>query len=333
MSLRLCSYNIEWFNHLFNKDNTMKESEDEQDRLKALGRVLRHIDADIIGITEAPNTTVDRTQSTITKLETFAAFAELETSKALTGIISPGTQEIALLYNPDKVTAVHAPGGQKDLKRNPSFDGEFIFDTDEDRIKELYKHYRPPLEAEITVNATGAKFKLMVCHTKSKGIFSSMDMLHWERENRRNRLKLFAEATWIRRRVDEWLDGDSEIVLMGDINDGPGMDYYEMKFGRSAVEIIMGDIFEPERILKNPAGRPKWGYFGWKPSTVRFEDRITETPINALIDHVMTTQSLPLVDGNPHNIWNPYENEIAEPIKWDLKTASDHFPITLDVDL
>ena len=34
MTLRLCSYNVEWFNHLFNKDNSMKNGEKEQKRIK-----------------------------------------------------------------------------------------------------------------------------------------------------------------------------------------------------------------------------------------------------------------------------------------------------------
>ena len=37
MNIRLCSYNIEWFNHLFNKDNPLKTGSKEQKRLKAIG--------------------------------------------------------------------------------------------------------------------------------------------------------------------------------------------------------------------------------------------------------------------------------------------------------
>ncbi len=114
-----------------------------------------------------------------------------------------------------------------------------------------------------------------------------MDIIHWERESIRNRLKLFAECEWIRRRVEEWLEDGSEVVVMGDFNDGPGMDYYELKYGRSAIEIVMGDIFEPDLILRSYMGRPKWTSKGWKPTSARFKDRMTEVYVNVVIDHIL----------------------------------------------
>ena len=56
------------------------------------------IDADIIGIVEAPNTKANGAQSTVTKLETFAAFAGLGASRAMTGLLSSGIQEIAVMF-------------------------------------------------------------------------------------------------------------------------------------------------------------------------------------------------------------------------------------------
>lgn len=332
MSLRICSYNIEWFNHLFNADNTLKTGQDEQKRLNAIKNVLLKIKPDFIGIVEAPNTTADGQQSTIKKLENFAQFAGLPTRKAVTGFISGGTQEIAVLFDPDKLTVNHDPGGDPNVKKNPPFDGEFYFDTDDDRIKEVYKHYRPPLEVRAAVNQTGTEFNVMVAHPKSKGIFDSMDMLHWERSSRRNRLKLYAECEWIRRRVDEWLDDSKHVVVMGDFNDGPGMDFYEFKHGRSAIELVMGDIFEPDRILRNHAGMPKWTSYGWKPASARFKDRMTEDYVNVLIDHILVSPGLPILDGS-YKIWNPFEDNEAETIRKDLLDASDHFPVTVDLNL
>jgi len=333
MALRICSYNIEWFNHLFNTDNSLKIGRKEQERLTAIKNVLIRINSDFVGIVEAPNTTVDLRQSTVKKLENFAQFAGLRIRKAITGFISGGTQEIAALYDPDKLTVSHDPGGDPNLKRNPPFNSDFYFDTDDDRIQEVYKHYRPPLEARVRVKQSGTEFNIIIAHPKSKGIFNSMDMLHWERESTRNRLKLYAECEWIRRRVDEWLDGEKHVVVMGDFNDGPGMDFYEFKYGRSAVEIVMGDIFEPERILHNYAGKPKWTAHGWKPASARFKDRMTEDNVNVLIDHILISSGLSVAGNSPHKIWNPYEDEDAINLKGDLLSASDHFPVTLDLNL
>lgn len=333
MKYRICLYNIEWFNNLFNEDNSLRTGVEEKKRLDAIKNVILHINPDFMGIVEAPNTSANDHEFTTTKLENFAARANLSVKKALTGFISGGSQEIAVLFNPDKFNVTHTPGGKTTSKSNPRFDGEFHFDTNDDRIKEIYKHFRPPLEVTIEVKQGGKKFKVIVVHTKSKGIFNSMDMMHWERENHRSRLKLFAECEWIRRRIDEFIEAGSNVIVMGDINDGPGMDYYEMKYGRSAVETIMGDIFEPEKILRNYAGKPTWTAYGWEPASTRFKDRMTGDNVNVLIDHVLVSSGLKVSGNSPHKIWNPYENKDAEQIKNDLFKASDHFPVSIDLEL
>ncbi len=333
MSLRICSYNIEWFTRLFNSDNSLRNGQKEQERFAAIKDVLSRIDPDFVGIVEAPNSTTDYKQSTVIKLENFAQSVGLRVRKALTGFISGGTQEIAALYDPDKLTVTHDPGGNARRKKNPPFNGQFYFDTDDDRIKEVYKHYRPPLEVRVRVNQTGTEFNVIIAHPKSKGIFSSMDMLHWERESRRTRLKLYAECEWIRRRVDEWLKEEKRVVVMGDFNDGPGMDFYELKHGRSAMELVMGDIFNPDKILRNYAGKPKWTANGWKPASARFKERMTEDYVNVLIDHILVSQGFPVVKNLPHKIWNPYEDEDAKTFRSNLRKASDHFPVTLDLDI
>ena len=174
----------------------------------------------------------------------------------------------------------------------------------------------------------------MLVHAKSKGVFDIVDQIHLERINRRNRLKLYGETTWIRQRIESWFDKGRKIVVMGDINDGPGMDVFEMQHGKSAVEIIMGDIFYPEKILKNYLGRPQFKGQGWTPSSARFYDKVTENPINVLIDHILLSQDIPVVPDSAR-IWNPFEAKSNEPIsgmKDTFKIASDHFPVSIDLD-
>ncbi len=48
------------------------------------------------------------------------------------------------------VSVEHAPGGTAGSKSNPPFDERFEIDTDDDKIKEIYKHYRPPFETKVT---------------------------------------------------------------------------------------------------------------------------------------------------------------------------------------
>ena len=328
MAIRLTSYNIEWFNKLFETDNTLKTDQASTDRFNAIASVLQTLDSDIIGIVEAPNT--GGNQSTVTKLQNFANTFNLKTDKALTGFTSKGQQEIAVLFNSTKLKVAHKPGGSG--TKNPPFNNEFRVDTDQDKIKEVYSHYRPPLEVEVTLKANNKKFRLIVAHIKSKGIFSNMDRLNWERANKRNRLKIIGEASSVRRRVDEFLDAGHNVIVMGDVNDGPGMDYYEFMFGRSGVEIVMGDIFEPGRILRSVMGRPKFGNFGWEPSSARFKDSFTEDMVNVLIDHILISDGVKTSGQTPHKVWNPFQDNDAKNIKQELLDASDHFPITLDMN-
>lgn len=333
MTTRIATYNIEWFDDHFNKDNTMKSSIKSQEKFNAVKDVLQLIGADLVTIVEAPNTTTTTgIQDTVTKLETFANWAGLSTKRAMIGFPSRGRQEIAVLYDPNKMTVTHDSGGRRDSRSNPPFDGEFFYDTDDDRIKETYRHYRPPLEARVELTG-GEVFYVMGVHTKSKGIFSSVDQVHLERQSRRNRLKLYAECAWIRRRVEEWLDDGLKFVVLGDINDGPGMDLYEMRYGRSAVEIVIGDLFQPDRILRSYVGRPNWTRYGWKPASARFKDRITETYVNVLIDHLLASPNLPTSGASPAKVWNPYEDNSLRQHRSTLSASSDHFPLTLDLAL
>lgn len=331
MTLRLCSYNLEWFDDLFDHHNQMRTDSKSEARLAAVADVMRAIDADLTGIVEAPGTTASTGKSTVACLEGFAAYFGLRQSKALIGFPSRGRQEIAVLYDPEKVNAVHDPGGKRSSTKNPPFDKAFECDSDEDGIREIYRHYRPPLEVKVTKLGTGASFQLAVVHAKSKGIFSKNDLIHYQREELRNRRKLFAECSHIRKRIDEWLEDELSVVVMGDINDGPGMDVVEFRFARSAVETIMGEVFEPEMILKSWVGKPKWGRFGFEPSSARFTDRFTEDLVNVLIDHILVSLDIKVVERDPHCVWNPFQLENAKRYKKELLAASDHFPVTLDL--
>jgi endonuclease/exonuclease/phosphatase family metal-dependent hydrolase len=333
MGIRIATYNVEWFDDHFNADNSMKTSAESDQKFKAVKHVLNLIKADLITIIEAPNTTTTTgVQSTVKKLENFAQWAGLATNKAMIGFPSGGRQEIAVLYNPGKMTVTHDPGGNSGSRSNPPFDGEFFFDTDDDRIKEVYQHYRPPLEARIGLS-NGEVFYVMGVHTKSKGIFNSMDQVHLERESRRNRLKLYAECAWIRNRVEDWLGDNKKFAVMGDMNDGPGMDLYEMRYGHSAAEVIMGDLFDPNRILRNYIGRPKWTSYGWEPSSARFKDQTTETYVNVLIDHIFASPNMPTSGQPPVKVWNPYKHDDLKDHRTQFTNASDHFPVTLDLNL
>ena len=69
-----------------------------------------------------------------------------------------------------------------------------------------------------------------------------------------NRRKQLAQCIWLRRRVDQHLAAGDNLIVLGDFNDGPGLDEYEKLFGRSGVEIVLGkeneeQLFDPHAHL------------------------------------------------------------------------------------
>ena len=112
---------------------------------------------------------------------------------------------------------------------------------------------------------------------------------------------------------------------MGDFNDGPGLDIYEAVFGRSGVEIVAG---EGEGRLTDPSldADPR-------PSSARFER--PGGHLRALLDYAMVSGDV-AATRPAWRIWHPEEDaELARegPLREALLTASDHFPVTLDLDL
>ena len=79
--------------------------------------------------------------------------------------------------------------------------------------------------------------------------------------------------------------------------------------------------------------KPKLGRYGWSPSSSRYRDRLTEDTFNVLIDHVLVSQ---LVKFENPLVWNPYLKDApttVKALKTQLKEASDHFPMSVDITL
>ncbi|TKJ44026.1 hypothetical protein CEE36_02595 [candidate division TA06 bacterium B3_TA06] len=337
--LKLCSYNIKWMAHLFKKKGVepLTGSSEEAERSKAIAYVIKAVDPDILGICEAPNSP----QHLENWVREFLSDAGYNVVMAEEGFLSRGQQELAVLYKSEKVHVGVAH--ERNAKRDP-FNGRFEFDTDDDRIEEIHRFYRPPLEALITTPDGNRELAmLMVTHTKSKGIFNAVDLLTYERSSRRNRLKLLAQCSWIRKRVDQWMNEDGcQVIVMGDFNDGPEMDYDERRLCKSAVEIVMGSIWEPSGVLQNAVEKPGWRWSrnrkkaGWMPASACFKDRFTEDYVNVLIDHVLFSQGIKISEPGCGRVWNPYQNEKEigdKKLREALDKASDHYPVSVEVEI
>jgi len=343
--MRIATYNVEWFNALFDDEGNLLDDGEwsarydvtRADQLAALGIVFTAMDADAVMIIEAPDQNSRR--ATVPALERFAEVMGLRTRKALIGFESETQQEIALLYDPDQMSARHDPLGQETGKKGssdaPRFDGVFRIDLDIDATEDRVVFSKPPLEVELTT-ASGAVMRLIGTHLKSKAPHGAKGRDAIMRMAIANRRKQQAQAVWLRQRIDGHLNAGETLILLGDLNDGPGLDEYEHLFGRSSVEIIMGERQEGAIPLYDPhARRALTRKIGAINTTARFYLSHEKRYMQALLDYIMISPDLR--DKNPSwRIMHPFD----DPGCWKLPelcnaliAASDHFPVLLDLDL
>lgn len=340
--MRIATYNVEWFAGLFDENNQLfndgawsaRHDVTRAQQTDALGTVFRAMDADAVMVIEAPDDS--RKHATVAALQAFAAHFNLRTSAAILGFANDTQQEIALLYDPAKLTVTHAPGGDPTGPQGatgaPRFDGILRIDLDIDASEDAVVFSKPPLELRAQTRS-GFAFQMIGAHLKSKAPHGAKTQSDVMRIGIANRRKQLAQAIWLRRRIDEHLASGDALMVMGDLNDGPGLDAFEDLFGRSSVEIVMGHRGENE-LIEPHATRALGQRIGAMPTTSRFWIAPEKRYLQALLDYIMVSRDF--VQRNARwRIWHPLD----DPDCWRdgtlrdaLITASDHFPVTIEFD-
>ncbi|MCK4712031.1 MAG: endonuclease/exonuclease/phosphatase family protein [Marinosulfonomonas sp.] len=341
--MRIATYNIEWFDSLFDENGALlmdggwsrRHDVTRVQQLEALAMVFTAMDADAVMVIEAPDSS--RHRNGTDALEAFAKRFGLRARKALLGFENHTQQEISLLYDPDVVTAHHDPKGAQTGKKGsfdaPRFDGVFRRDLDVDAAPELITFSKPPLEVALETRA-GVALRLIGVHIKSKAPHGARGKVEVMRKAIENRRKQMAQCIWLRQRVKEHLAVGEPVIVLGDFNDGPGLDEYEKLFGRSSVEIVLGEdgqdcLFDPhaQTVLSRKLGA--------KPATSRFYLKNEKRYLSVLLDYIMVSSDLRAL-GPSWRIWHPFDDPECynmPKLREALLTASDHFPVTIDINL
>lgn len=345
--MRIATYNVEWFTNLFDDNNQLLLDQNRSARYKvkridqanALAHVIRKIDADVILIVEAPNTGMK--QSSVQALQNFAEHFGLRQSKAVTGFESHTDQELTVLYDPKVANLFHDPQGDIStgdiIARAPRFDGKFKLDVDVDGQPDVHTFSKPPVELAMTHKATGKHIRLIGVHAKSKAPHGAQNEREATKFSIANRRKQLAQCLWLRERVEDHLIKGDSVIVLGDLNDGPGLDGYEKLFGKSSVEIVLGESTKPQSHLKDPHAEiwldPRQG---WSICTARFYSTQHKRYLNALLDYIMLSPDLVRDHAPNWRVFHPFDDPRCfndKKMQDALLTASDHFPVCVDLNL
>ena len=343
--LKIATYNIEWFDGLFDaQDQLIRDDElcgrsrrgpqvTRREQADAIRDVLTLIDPDLILIVEAPNDGARSKRSTIKALEAFAAIYGLRQRRALHGFSSPTHQEIALLYDPDRLSAAHEPIGAlldeagaaqippleamrlaqgeavQPFPASPRFDGVCPWRLMEGEPTALAAFSRPPLEAAIEDLASGRRFRLIGAHLKSQnprrypadGPGDALQAVQ---------LRHLGQCVWLRARIAEHLAAGEDVAVLGDFNEMLGEPPPVAALGCSGLDVIVG-AGEAQLALDPDSA----------PSPQGFSPRI---------DFAMLSPGLTRFGAPEWRFWSPLS---APSITQALHAASDHLPVSVTLTL
>ncbi len=333
--MRIATYNVEWFHTLFDdagdliRDDSWSGRRDvtKAQQTNALITVFRALDADAVLVVEAPD--CSRGRDGVAALRNFAEAAGIRARAVCMGFENDTQQELMLLYDPDVITARHDP---VDMGA-PGFETEFRIDLDIDASEDVVRFSKPPLE--LALETPFGALRMIGAHVKSKAPHGARDEAHAMRLAISNRRKQLAQCIWLRRRIEAHLRAGKALIVAGDLNDGPGLDEYEALFGRSGLEIVLGTEAAQELRLFDPhAARALQSRVSAAPTTARFFLRHEGRYLQALLDYVMISPGLRARAKGWH-IWHPFDDPACwgQPkVRDALLTASDHFPVSLDLE-
>ncbi len=337
--MKIANWNIEWMNDWFlpgSDPNAPGWRQSNPDRgitdvgalATRVAAVIRTMDPDVLAVQEGP--------SAAAEMQLFVRDF-LGDAYDVLGPAGRGAQKLyVLVKKAGPVTAtLHRPQpGQIDFVQawEVDYTGDLVLDS--------YEFTRAPLA--VTLTAGGSSMLLVNIHSKSKYVHNGEAL--WRNlatrqefvvKAVRNRRRIAAELMRVRAWLDELLHADPEarIVVCGDLNDGPGADYFEKNFlVNNVVSIVSGNPFHPRRMLRHAFIDRELKERNW---TARFDDYIEnalDRPL--LLDHILLSPSL---------YWGPFRNariehdafdaQIDTAVQGRMSAPSDHRPQSADFEV
>lgn len=338
--MRIVNWNIEWMNNwfvgygelAFRQDNQQAGITDVAALCTRTASVVNALDPDVLTIEEGP--------SDIHEMELFVTTylqdAQGNAAYVVLGGLDGGAQKLyTLVKKQGEFKGAVIASDDRTLELQDAWSA----DIDGDLVLEGYEFTRLPLVVEGTMGVGGPKLKIVSLHTKSKYVNNGKAL--WDDPDTRmqfviaamkNRRRISSEAMRTRRYLNELLSqgNDPYIVVTGDFNDGPGIDYFERYYlTHNVTDILLGSIYYPAQAFKHafidkfPQGQCFTAVFD------DFIDSIQGRPL--LLDHILLSPELaPMVQdgGIAHQEFDAAADNTASGRQ---RKVSDHRPTYVDL--
>jgi exonuclease III len=336
--MRLVNFNIEWMNDwfmggnkvAFRQDNPRRGIENVDALAKRVASLILSVDPDVLTIEEGPSD-IREMQLFVS---TYLCANNMPGYDILGGIDGKSQKIYALVKKNGRLANAQLV---KDLETN-KLKGEWECDIDGNGIAEPYKFTRLPVVIEADL-ANHRKCRIIAMHTKSnyvqngeklwKNPATKQQFINIALENRR---RISTEAMRVRMYLDILIsvDPNANIIITGDLNDGPGLDYFEMRYlTHNVIDIILGSTFAHELLFRhsfidkvNPSDR----------YTAEFYDYVDKKNKKLLLDHIAVSPALVssiISSGILHNEYDAAMDQNAGSER--QKRASDHRPVYVDI--
>jgi endonuclease/exonuclease/phosphatase family metal-dependent hydrolase len=343
-SVLVCSFNVEWMNDWFTPDAepqidfraTFSRDDHVNDTAATATRtaaVIRAVDPDLLAICEGP--------SRPGELQLFVDTYLSDNGQPRYEFFlsdSGAQQRVGLLYKPGSVDSAQlAPHDEIERLIDP-----WQSDVDGDAVLDEYHFTRTPLVLNLTIG--GNPLQVIVMHTKSNFINGGRAL--WENPATRqnyvvsaltNRRRISAEGMRVRTYLDARLAQDvaTPILVLGDLNDGPGLDYFEeLYLAHNVTDILVGSAFEPEWLFVHA----QHDVAADERYTAVFDDFVTdEANRRVLLDHILVSPGLTdggglqRVPGSGRIRHVEYDAEVVNNGANREDRPSDHRPVTVEL--
>ena len=337
--MRILNWNIEWMNDWFVGGNAVAFRDsyertgitDVADLCRRVAGVIKALDPDVVTIQEGPSDIREMllfTENYLTDSSDLPLFNVF-------GGFDGGAQKIYMFVRRNReFENPEIPGDSTTLGLAEPWEA----DVDGDLQLEGYEFTRLPLVVKGQSAQDGTALYVVSLHTKSKYVHKGKVL--WDNPQTRqqyivaalkNRRRISSEAMRLRQYLDDLLSqsSDARIVVTGDFNDGPGVDFFERRYiTHNVTDILLGSTYHPERLFKHTflTDVPNDERF-----TAIFDDFIDDIPNRKLVlDHIIVSPSLAAQSqgGIAHD---QYTSAVDANASKRQKYPSDHRPVFVDI--